>query len=92
MCVCVFVALGIQHARHMQHSAICGLQPSTKLSNIFSKMARPPPSKLMNTKCLFSYSLQLLSQTSLILTTNERVMKTNSNRSTRTVLFILVRF
>ena len=35
-CVCVFVALGIQHAMRMRHIAICGLPRSIKFSHIIS--------------------------------------------------------
>jgi sRNA-binding regulator protein Hfq len=33
---CVFVVLGIQHAMHMRHSAICGLSISTIFFHIIS--------------------------------------------------------
>ena len=34
--VCVFVALGIQHATRMLHIVICGLSRSTKFVHIIS--------------------------------------------------------
>jgi len=34
--VCVFVALGIQHAMRMRHIVICGLSESTIFSHIIS--------------------------------------------------------
>jgi len=37
--MCVFVALGIQHALRMRHVAICGQRRSTKFFHIISQMA-----------------------------------------------------
>jgi hypothetical protein len=38
VCVCVFVALGIQHA--MRHIDVCGLPHSTTISHFVSQTAR----------------------------------------------------
>jgi len=35
-CVCVFVALGIQHAMRMRHTVTCGLPGSTVVFHIIS--------------------------------------------------------
>ena len=48
--------------------------------------------KILNTKCVFWFSLQILSETFLILIRNERNMITNVHSSSRKVPVILVRF
>jgi len=74
--VCVCVALVIQHAMSICHVVICGLPYSTiffphylKHGTIFGKKKM-----LLNTKRVFWFSLQLLSQTFFILRRNERNM------------------
>jgi hypothetical protein len=65
---CAFerVALLIQHVtRH--HIAICGLSGSTIFFHIFSQTVRFSKKKLLNTRCELCFSLQLLSDTCLIL-------------------------
>jgi hypothetical protein len=66
-CECVIVALGFQHAVRVRRIAICALPRSTVLlphylinGTIFGK-------KLLNTKCVFWFGLQLWSETFLIL-------------------------
>jgi len=66
----VFVALGIQHAMNMCHIVICGLPGSTILFHISTIKKK----SLLNIKCAFGFSLQLWSETLLILRRNERDM------------------
>jgi hypothetical protein len=71
---CVFVALGIQHEMRMRHIVCCGLARSKILSHILWWTARFKKKKVLNTKCVFWFSVQLLSETFLILRRTERDM------------------
>jgi len=75
-CGCVFVALGIQHAMHMRRIIIDGQSGSTTFFHIISQKARlSEEKKILNTKCVFWFSLQLLSQTFLILRTERDMIE-----------------
>jgi hypothetical protein len=74
--VCACVALGIQHAMRMRHivhlwpSPLYNISPHYLINGtIFEKKKRSP-----NTKCVFLFSLQILSETFLILRRNEQDM------------------
>ena len=93
--VCVFVALGTQHAKRMRLNVICDQPRSTIFFHIFSLTTwiSKKKRKLPNTKCLFWLSLQLLSKIFLILRRNERnVIKKNVYWPSRKILVILVWF
>jgi hypothetical protein len=87
----LFVALGIQHAMRMRHSAICGLYCSTTFFHILSKTARYSKTKILHIKCVFKFSLAL-SQIFLISRRTERNMIKLVHWSSCKVPVILVRF
>jgi len=68
-----FVALIIQHGMRMRHIVICILPDSTILSH--KGMIFAGGGGLLNTKCVVSFPLQLLSETFPILRRNERDIK-----------------
>jgi len=89
---CVSVALGIHIAKHKRSVAICGLSRSTIFIPHYLINGTIFGEKLLNTKCVLSFSLQLLSETFLILRRNERDIIKNVYRSSCKVLVIVVRF
>jgi len=90
---CVFVALGIQHATRMRHIVICGLSGCTIHFRIISRFGTIlEEKKLLNTKCVFWFSLQLLSDTCLILRRVERHVVINVCWSSCKVPVIFLRF
>jgi hypothetical protein len=89
----MFAALGVQHAMRMRHIVIRSLPGCTiffstlshKLHDIWKK-------KLLNIKSVFWFSLQILSETFLILRRIQRDMIKNIYRSSCKVPVIIVIF
>jgi hypothetical protein len=71
---------------------ICGFSGSTIFFDIISQKARFSERNLLNIKCAFLFSLQLLSVTSLILRRIERDIVINVKTSSCKVPVILVGF
>jgi hypothetical protein len=65
--VCECVTLVILRAMRMRHVIICGLSCSTIFFPHYLTNGTISERKLLNTKCVFSFSLQSLSETFLIL-------------------------
>ena len=75
-CECVSVALCILHAMRMLHIVICDCPAVQYFSTLFHKR-HDFRKKVLNMKCVFLFSLQLLSETFLILRRIERAVIKN---------------
>ena len=89
-CESVFVALGIQHVMCTHHTVICDLSGYSIFFHIISSMARFLKIKILKIKCVFWFSLQLLSETFLILGRTERDIIKNVYRCSHKVHVVLV--
>jgi len=87
---CVSVALVIQHTLRMRH-IVMWPAPLYSIFHVISKQRDFLKKKILNTKCVFWSSLQLSSETFLVLRT-ERDMTKNVRLSSCKVPLILVRF
>ena len=63
----VLITFAIQHEICMHHIVTCGLSGSTIFFHIISQTVLFSKKKLLNVKCVFRFSLQMLSETLLIL-------------------------
>jgi hypothetical protein len=92
---CLIVALGAPHAMCMRHIVFFGLSGSaTYLPQImkFKKRHDFLKTKLLNTKCVFWFSLQILSKTFLILRELSEILLKNVYWSSWKVPVTCVRF
>jgi len=91
--VCAFVILVIQQTMRMHLTLSFEAYPAVQhFSTLFHKRHDFRKNKLLNTKCVFRVSLQLLSEIFFILRRIKRDMIENIYWSSCKVLFILVRF
>jgi hypothetical protein len=88
---CVFVALGVQHATRIRHIALCALPRSTIFPPHYLTNGTIFGEKSLKTKCVFWFSLQLLSETFQISRIQLDIIK-NVHRSSCKVPVIVVRF
>jgi hypothetical protein len=82
----------MQFACAVSSSFISSLSGSTIFFNIFLQTARLSKTKLLNIKCVFWFSIQLLSETFLSIRKIQRGIIIHVHRFSCKVLFVLVRF
>ena len=91
-CVCVCgLSDPARNVHVLYYIATCGLSGSTIFFHIISQRAQFLEKKLLNIKCVFWFSLQLLTETLLILRTEQDIIK-KVLRSSCKLHVILVRF
>ena len=89
------VALFVQHAKRMRRIVLSSVACLVLLCFFFSTLSYEPLAfreKLLNIKCAFWFSLQLLSETFFILRRNERNYEMHVHRFSRKVPVIHVKF
>jgi len=86
--VCVFVALGIQHAMWMHHFVICVVPRSTTFFHIISQTAQFSKKIPEHKMCIWFY-VHILPETFFLLRSFEQNMSKNVRLSSCTVPFIL---
>jgi hypothetical protein len=89
---CFFVALGIQNAMRMHHIFICDLSGFTIFFHIISQTVRLSEKQLLNMKYLWWFSLQIMSETFVILGIMEPDVIINVHRPSCNLPVILVGF
>jgi hypothetical protein len=89
---CVFVFLVIHHAKLMGHITCVACPTVTFLPALRHKGTILKNKKLLNIKCVFSFSLQLLSEAFLILRIIQRDIIIIVHRSPCKLPVILIRF
>jgi len=62
--VCVFVALGIQHAMRVRHIVICGMPRYTVFFHIISQTARLKKNVIEHKMCVLIFSARFVSSVS----------------------------
>ena len=80
------------HVTSMRHIATCGLYDSTVFFPHYLIKGMILEETLLNTKCVFWFSVQLLSETFLILRRTERDIIKNVYRCACKVLVVIVTF
>ena len=90
---CIFVLLFIQHAKCMRHIISSVASPTLPhFSTLSHQRQIPKNKKLLHIKCVFLFSLQILSETFLTVRRIQRDTIINVRRSSCKVPVVLVGF